>query len=240
MLISRMILPRDGRFLGLASLLGAASLLSACAGTRGGPIPYDVAAFGAPDVPQAATVEDDYRIAPLDKLRISVFQVEDLSREYQVDLAGNITLPLIGAVSAVGLTADQVRRSVAQRLGQRYLNNPDVTVAVIESSQNVVTVDGSVRTPGAIPRRSRMTLMEAVAMAGGTDAEANPRRVAIFRRIEGQRMAAAFDLTSIRRGQAQDPLVYRGDIIVVDGSRVRAIQREILQSLPLLAIFRPF
>ena len=71
------------------------------------------------------------------------------------------------------------------------------------------------------------------------DVESNPRRVAVFRQIDGKRMAAAFDLTSIRRGEMKDPQVYRGDIVVVDGSRVKAMQRQILQSLPILGFFNP-
>jgi polysaccharide export outer membrane protein len=82
--------------------------------------------------------------------------------------------------------------------------------------------------------------MQVVAAAGGTSPEANARRVAIFRTIDGRRQAAGFDLTSIRRGEAPDPQVYAGDIVVIDGSSVKAAQREILNTLPFLAIFRPF
>jgi polysaccharide export outer membrane protein len=82
--------------------------------------------------------------------------------------------------------------------------------------------------------------MQAVAQAGGTTENANARRVAIFRQIGGQRQAAAFDLTAIRRGENPDPQVYAGDIIVVDGSATKALHRQILNSLPLLSIFRPF
>jgi polysaccharide export outer membrane protein len=82
--------------------------------------------------------------------------------------------------------------------------------------------------------------MQAVATAGGTHENANPRRVAIFRQVGGQRMAAAFDLTDIRRGEAEDPQVYRGDIIVVDGSRTRQMWRDALATIPVLALFRPF
>lgn len=60
------------------------------------------------------------------------------------------------------------------------------------------------------------------------------------RQVGGQRMAAAFDLVSIRRGEAEDPRIYTGDIIVVDGSNIKSIQRSILQTVPLLSIFRPF
>jgi polysaccharide export outer membrane protein len=77
-------------------------------------------------------------------------------------------------------------------------------------------------------------------MAKGTSDDANSHRVAIFRTIGGQRQAAAFDLTAIRRGQAEDPQIYPGDIVVVDGSSIKPVQRQVFQSLPLLAIFKPF
>lgn len=224
----------------LVAAAAASALLGACAGTRGGPIPYDVETFGAPDAPPVATLEEDYRIAPLDTLKISVFQVPDLTGEFEVDLTGNIGMPLIGNVKAVDMTAQQLKTELTRRLGAKYLQKPDVNVGVKSSSRRMVTVDGAVRNPGAIPVNGPMTLMQAIAQARGTDENANPKRVAIFRQIGGQRMAAAFDLTSIRRGENEDPKVYSGDIIVVDGSNVRAIQREILTALPILGFFRPF
>ncbi len=85
-----------------------------------------------------------------------------------------------------------------------------------------------------------MSLMQAVALAGGLTDDANARRVAVFRQIGGRRQAAAFDLTSIRRGEMDDPRVYAGDIVVVDGSSVKAATKQILNSMPLISIFRPF
>jgi polysaccharide export outer membrane protein len=85
-----------------------------------------------------------------------------------------------------------------------------------------------------------MTLLQSLAMAKGPTENANPRRVAVFRQRSGQRVAAAFDLTAIRRGEAEDPKVYAGDIVVVDGSQIKQIQREVLQTLPILGIFNPF
>jgi polysaccharide export outer membrane protein len=64
--------------------------------------------------------------------------------------------------------------------------------------------------------------------------------VAIFRTIDGKRQAAAFDLMSIRRGQMEDPPIYSGDIVVVDGSGNKAALKKFFQSVPLLALFRPF
>jgi polysaccharide export outer membrane protein len=225
----------------LAALLSVFAL-SACAGTRGGPIPYNVdeTAFGRPDTPTPLTLEEDYKIAPLDTLKISVFQVPDLSGDFEVDLTGHVALPLLGNVKAVDLTTAELDRRLTQQLGAKYLQSPDVSVGVKSSTRRNVTVDGSVRQPGVFPVNGPMTLMQVIAMARGTDENANPRRVAIFRQIEGKRMAAAFDLVSIRRGNMEDPKIYSGDIIVVDGSNVRAIQREILTALPVLGLFNSF
>ena len=221
--------------------LFALVLVTACQATRGGPIPYATAPLAAPDVPRATLITSDYRINTGDKLAVTVYRVEDLTREYRVDLSGNLALPLIGNVAAIGRTTSEVRDEIARRLGERYLRNPDVTVAVTESTNNNVTVEGGVRHAGVFPLTGQTTLLQSVAMAQGIDPEnGNPRRVAIFRRVGGQRQAAAFDLVSIRDGSMQDPEIYPGDIVVVQTNSRRGFFQDILQTLPLVALFRPF
>lgn len=232
--------PLSGRLRLAAAGLASLALLAGCAGSRGGPISYNVDNFGPADTPPTLALSEDYRIAPLDTLKISVFQVPDLSGDFEVDLTGHVALPLLGTVKAVDLTVAQLDQQLTRQLGAKYLQNPDVAVGIKSSTRRNVTVDGSVRNPGMFPVNGPMTLMQVIAQARGTDDSANPRRVAIFRQIEGKRMAAAFDLVSIRRGQMEDPKIYAGDIVVVDGSNVRAIQRELLTALPILGFFRPF
>jgi len=216
------------------------ALLAGCADRRGGTVPYNVANFGSPDAPTAVSLSEDYKIAPMDTLKITVFQVPDLSGEYEVDLTGAVSLPLIGSVKAIDKTARQLQEEIRNRYHPRYLNNPGVAVAVKASTRHSVTVDGSVRQPGMYPVTGPLSLLQAIAIARGTDENANPRRVAIFRQIEGRRVAAAFDLVSIRRGQAEDPRIYSGDIVVVDGSKTKEVQRNLLQTIPILGIFNPF
>ncbi len=221
------------------------ALLSACspnAGSRGGPISYEAPpSFNTPDGPRAAVYGASYRVSTGDRLNITVFRVEALSKDYRVDLAGNIPFPLIGDVPAVGRTTNDIREEIARRLGERYLRNPDVTVAVLESTNNNVTVEGGVRRPGLFPVTGPMTLIQSIAVAGGIDpAQGNARRLAIFRQIDGQRMAAAFDLESIRRGEMPDPEIFPGDIVVVASNANRGLFQDILQALPLIALFRPF
>jgi len=222
-----------------ALALAAAVFTAGCADTRGGTIPYD-RPLAAPDAPAIHALPEDYKISPLDTLTIKVFKAEDLSGDYSVDLAGHISLPLVGEVEAANLTTAQLDQKLTQVLGQKYFEHPDVSVAIKQSSAHVVTVDGAVNQAGQYPVAGPMTLIQAVSLARGTSEDANPRRVAVFRTIGGQRQAAAFDLTAIRRGQASDPSIYSGDIIVVDGSSIKAIQKQIFQSVPLLGIFRPF
>jgi polysaccharide export outer membrane protein len=217
-----------------------ALVVGGCADRRGGPIPYNVSDFGAPDRPAPLSLSEDYRIAPLDTLTVKIFKMPDLSGDYQVDLTGQIAMPLVGNVKAIDLTTAELDSRLTSAYGAKYLENPDISVGVKSSTRASVTVDGSVGKAGSIAISGPTTLMQAVAQAGGTTENANARRVAIFRQIGGQRQAAAFDLVAIRRGESPDPAVYPGDIIVVDGSATKALQRQILNSLPVFSIFRPF
>jgi polysaccharide export outer membrane protein len=218
--------------------LAAAVLLAACADSRGGPIPYDIA-LGSPDAPTIAPLGSDYRIAPMDTLSVKVFRSQDLSGDYQVDLTGNISLPLVGEVAAANLTTAQLDQKLTEVLGAKYFENPDVSVGIKSSTRRSVTVDGAVKQAGTFPIVGPTSLMQAVALAGGTTEDANNRRVAVFRTVGGQRQGAAFDLAAIRHGQAKDPAIYPGDIVIVDGSSVKQGFKKFLQSVPLLAIFGP-
>lgn len=234
------------QFAGIRRLAGqglaiiAIVLLAACADKRGGPIPYNVESFGAPDAPKVVPLEQNYRIAPLDVLSVRVFKMTDLTGDYEVDLTGKISMPLIGEMAAIDLTTAELDQRLTAKLGEKYLENPDISVGIKSSTRRSVTVDGSVGKSGTFAINGPTSLIQAIAAAGGVSDNGNPRRVAIFRQIGGQRQAAAFDLTDIRRGIAPDPQVYAGDIIVVDGSATKETQRQILNSLPILSIFRPF
>ncbi len=232
---------RRVRALGLA--LGARTLVLSvadCADKRGGPIAYSLANFGVPDAPTVVALGAGYKIAPLDTLSIKVFKMPDLSGDFEVDLTGQISMPLIGNVTATDFTTAQLDEQLTQKLGAKYLENPDISVGIKSSTSRNVTVDGAVARAGGFPINGQMSLMQAVAQAGGATPEANIRRVAVFRQIGGKRQAAAFDLATIRRGEMEDPPVYAGDIVIVDGSSIKALQKQLLNSLPIIGMFKPF
>lgn len=233
-----MLLDSARHLLQLALTCACAIALASCSGTRGGPIPYG-RQMAAPDAPTVVALEAGYKIAPMDKLSIKVFKMQELTGDYDVDLAGHISLPLIGEVEAANLTTADLDGLLTRKLGEKYLEHPDVSVALKESVGRLVTVDGAVREPGSYPVLRSLTLMQAISLGKGVTEDSNPHRVAVFRTIGGKRQAAAFDLVTIRRGQAEDPAVYPGDIVVVDGSSIKQLQKQLLQSLPMLSMFGP-
>lgn len=220
--------------------LVAALSLGGCADKRGGSIPYEANTFKAPDPVAAIKAEDAYRTAPGDTLTVVVVRVPDMSGDVTIDPSGDITMPLLGKFAAMGKTTDQIATEIAGKLGAKYLQNPQVQVAIKASASQRVTVDGSVAQPGIYPIAGSTTLLQVIAQARGPTADANPRKVAVFRTINGQRQAAAFDLTDIRRGKAKDPEIFGNDIVVVDGSSSKAAFKSLLQTLPLVSLFRPF
>lgn len=228
------------RAAGRLLLVAAALAASACASRGNDNLAVAPENFPQPDSELVTATPAQQRIGPLDKLRINVFQVEDMTGEYTVDATGNIEFPLVGSVAAQGLLPNELGQRLAQRLGERYLRSPSVTVTMLEAAQQTITVDGSVNSPGVLPIRGSTTLMRAVAMARGASQDANTQRVVVFRTINGERMAAAFNLRAIRRAEAEDPAIYGNDIIVVDGSRARGIWRDVLGVIPIIGIFAPY
>jgi len=185
-----------------------------------------------------ADASGDYKIGATDLLKVSVFQVPDLSfDEIRVDASGNLQMPMIGSIQAAGLTPNELSNDIARRLADRYLRNPQVTVTVKEAASQKVTVDGAVKRPGVYEMRGRTTLLQAVAMAEGPAPTADVESVAVFRTVQGQRMVAVFDLSAIRDGSAEDPTILGDDVVVVDTSRLNSALREAVAALPALSIF---
>ena len=189
---------------------------------------------------QLGSAQTDYRIGPLDRLDVSVFQVKDLQiQKAQVDAGGRLSLPLVGTIIAAGKTAQELQKEITTRL-EIYLQRPQVTVVVAEAVNQKVTVEGSVKEPGVFELKGRTTLLQAVAMGKGTDRDADLAHVGIFRVIDGQRQGAVFNLASIRSGKSEDPEVYGNDVVVVGASAAKGAWHEFISALPGLAIFRPF
>lgn len=180
----------------------------------------------------------EYRVGPQDELDISVYQMADLTRPVRVNSRGMITLPLLGPIQAAGKTVPELESEITQLLAEDFLQNPQVTVFVRQYTSQRITVEGAVKAPGIYPLSSRTSLLQAIVIAGGVSEYANPRGIIVFRVIDGERMAAVFDLREIRGGNAEDPQVYGDDLIVIDESGSKSAWRSLLQTMPVLGLFR--
>lgn len=107
----------------------------------------------------------DYRLGPGDRVRIIVFNQKDMTGEYLVDGTGLLSFPLIGQVKAGGLTAGELEREITNKLKPDYLRDPNVSVVVL--TYRPFYIVGEVKTPGSYAYVTGMTVINAVALAGG-------------------------------------------------------------------------
>jgi polysaccharide export outer membrane protein len=163
-------------------------------------------------VPAAGTadVAADYRLVPGDKLRIEVYKDPQLSQSLQVRPDGKITLPLLGDIPAAGKTSLELRDSIAGSL-TTYINNPTVTVIVVETEPPVFYVMGEVADPGPYPVKGTVSVIQALAMAGGFKDFAKTGDIKIRR---GNQMLK-FDYKAALKDENKQMYVQPGDTIIV-------------------------
>jgi polysaccharide export outer membrane protein len=167
-----------------------------------------------------------------------VFQVPDLSRTVRVNTSGAITMPLIGQVQAGGLTGQQLEEAIAKKLGETYLQNPQVSVFIKEFISQRVTVGGSVNKSGIFPISGKTTLMQAIALAGGLGKFAVESDIKVFRTLpDGSQQVLTYDLEPIRKGLAEDPTLKTSDVVVVANSETRERMRGLAEFLRDIAVF---
>ncbi len=181
---------------------------------------------------------DDYKIAPLDVVEVTVFGVAELNRTAQVSSSGMISLPLIKSVRAGGRTPAQLEREIAAKLEAGFLQSPQVSVFVKEYNSQRITVDGAVNKPGIFPTTGKVSLLQAIALAEGLNNVADPSGILLFRTVNNKRLVARFDLKQIRSGAVNDPALQAGDIVMVDDSATRTTLRDIKDVLPLSGLFQ--
>lgn len=178
----------------------------------------------------------DYVIGPLDKLDITVFGIEELSRdEVQVDSGGNLGVPLVGTVRAAGLSPTALAANISDGLRAKNVRDPQVTISVAEIVSQVVAVEGEVRDPGVFPVEGNMTLMRAIAKAKGLADFGRANDVLIFRTVGDQRLVGVYDLRALRNGVYDDPEVYANDLIVVGDDPARRMFRTLVEGAALLS-----
>ena len=188
--------------------------------------------------PDPVAKADDYRIGVHDLLEITVFQAEELSRKVRVNTRGQLSMPLIGAVQAAGLTARELEEQLQALYGKDFLQDPHVSVFIEEFTSQRVTLEGWVKKPGIYPIKGRTTLMQAIALGEGIDELADTDDVVLFRDQAGQTVAYRLSLDEIRDGRVRDPVVVGDDRVFVGKASGRAFFKGITDALR--GFIRPF
>jgi polysaccharide biosynthesis/export protein len=148
------------------------------------PSDIDPQLFFGPAPPES----DEYKLGPEDVLQINVFQLPELNVTVRVTGSSTITLPLTGTIFVKDMTANQLAQKIAQILGDKYLQNPNVTVYVNEYNSQKVSVIGGVKNPGAYALIGNRSLIQLIVQAGGM-ATIESNTIFIFRQTPDGRTA---------------------------------------------------
>lgn len=155
-------------------------------------------------------------LGPGDVVEIRIFNEPDLSGIHQISDSGTIRLPLVGAVAVAGLTPDQLSVAITDAYNAKYLKNAEVSLFVKERNSQKVFVLGQVGKPGPIAiEAGKMTVIEAIARAGGTTKLADASRALLTREHAGKQIRVSVDVGAIGRGQEPDVELQPGDILFV-------------------------
>lgn len=195
-----------------------------------------VAEYGQSDYSEREAA--NYMLRPSDVIAITVFREPDLSLEsVPVGADGMVSLPLIGAIKADGLTTRGLEQQVTEKLAAASLLNPRVSINVTQFGSHVVTVEGSVEKPGMYPFKPGTRLSGAVSLASGPSRVAKLAEVAVFRQTPNGMAIAKFDYGAVRAGTMMDPVLQPNDRIVVGTSGLSQFWQDLLKTLPALALF---
>lgn len=195
-------------------LLGPAPAAAQATGTSGSSTAARPAPPRTNGGPPAADPSADYRLVPGDKLRIEVYKDATLSQTVQIRPDGKITLPYIGDIAASGITPTALRDSLTNAL-KEYIASPNVTVIVVETSPQTVTVMGEVNAPGVHPLKYQMTVLDALAAAGGFGDFANTKNILIKRTTKNGVQTLHFNYKEAIKPNAKPFYLQPSDIIIV-------------------------
>jgi protein involved in polysaccharide export with SLBB domain len=172
---------------------------------------------------QAAVIEatDAERVTvlgPSDLIEIRVYGEPELSGAHQISPEGTVRLALIGDIDVDGQTPDDAQRIIEQAYNEKYLKNAQVSLLVKKYNSRRIYVLGQVKSPGNYEFDERMTVIAAIAKAGGTTRLSDGNRAILTRGKGAEQKRMSISVTDIERGRASDVELLPGDIVYVPES----------------------
>ena len=157
----------------------------------------------------------DDRLGVDDAFSVRVYGEPEMSGDYRVGTDGTIDFPLAGRIVVKGLGIGEIQQEIVDHLKGRYLLNPQVTVMVKEWNSRKVSVLGQVSRPGAVPYFPNMTIVDAIASAGGFTGVAAKNAVNLRREVTGKVETRTFPVADITEGRSPNVTILPGDVLVV-------------------------
>lgn len=150
-----------------------------------------------------------------DKFELRVHNEAELSGEFTVSSDGTINFPYLGRINVDGKTCAQLEDELTTGLANGFLNQPNVRCAITEYNSKRIFIFGEVKTPGSFPYRSNITLIEAMALAGGFAERADTNKTKLSRVIRGTEIQVRVPVQEIVEGRSQNIKLLPGDIVYV-------------------------
>ncbi len=158
----------------------------------------------------------DYKIAPADVLEISIWGEKDLARQLVVRPDGKVSFPLIGDIEVAGKTTAEIKSLVEKKI-RAYIPTASATVIVSQPGSLQYYVIGKVAKPGMFNVSRRLSVLQALALAGGLTTFADEDSISIIRYSNGKVSRLPFDYSEVKKGEnlQQNILLERGDVVLV-------------------------
>ena len=172
--------------------------------------------------PPPSTPIQGLQLLPEERLGIDdVFEVRvlgepDLSGAYRIAADGTVDYPFIGRIAAIGMRSGDVQELIAAKLADGYLKKPQVSLMVKEWNSRKVSVIGQVQKPGSVTYFTNMTIVDAIAAAGGFTGIASKNSVTLRRESKGSVQSKNYPVADISEGRAPNVVLLPGDILVVE------------------------
>jgi polysaccharide biosynthesis/export protein VpsN len=158
----------------------------------------------------------DDQVGVDDAFDVKIYGEGDLSSTYRVASDGTIDFPLAGRVVVAGMKTGDIQRTLVERLQGGYLKNPQVTVSMKEWNSRRVSVLGQVQKPGPVAYHPHMTIVDAIALAGGFTGIAAKNSVSLRRETGGKVESRVYRVADITEGRSINIAVLPGDVLVVE------------------------
>ncbi len=188
----------------LAIVLGCLAGVSACY-----PAPKHVTASD-----EVGSPED--RVGIDDTFDVRVYGESDLSGMFRVATDGTVDYPLAGRLQVAGLRTGEIQELLVNKLKDKYLKEPQVIVTIKDRNSQKISVLGQVTRPGQVGYYPNMTIVDAIANAGGFTGIAAKNSVNLRRQVAGKIETHTFPVADISEGRSPNVMVLPGDVLVVD------------------------